>query len=116
MPSDRASQQRADYQTIIIGSGISGLFVALESRRLGPVLVLTKGSTDACNRRWTQGAVAAAVELLDSPEHHLADSIAAGAGLVHEEAARILCFEAQARIKDLVDYGVSFDSLGGAVA
>lgn len=101
---------------VVIGSGISGLFVALEARKLGPVIVLTKGSIDDCNTRWAQGGIAAAVGPLDSPEQHLADTIAAGDGLVDEEAARVLCAEAPARIRDLVDYGVSFDSLGGEVA
>ncbi|MEJ5220504.1 MAG: L-aspartate oxidase [Tepidiforma sp.] len=104
------------FAVIVVGSGISGLFVALEARHLGPVLVLTKGSIDDCNTRWAQGGIAAAVGPLDSPEQHLADTIAAGAGLVDEEAARILCYEAPARIRDLVRYGVSFDSLGGEVA
>lgn len=104
------------YAVIVVGSGISGLFIALEARTLGPVLVLTKGSVDDCNTRWAQGGIAAAVGPLDTPEQHLADTIAAGDGLVDEEAARILCYEAPARIRDLVAYGVSFDSLGGEVA
>ncbi|MBA4179321.1 MAG: L-aspartate oxidase [Anaerolinea sp.] len=104
------------YAAIIIGSGISGLFVALEARRLGPVLVLTKGSVDDCNTRWAQGGIAAAIGPMDSPEQHLADTLVAGAGLVDEAAARVLCFEAPARIRDLVKYGVAFDSLGGEVA
>lgn len=108
--------QRSSYALIVIGSGISGLFVALEARHLGPVLVLTKGSIDDCNTRWAQGGIAAAIGPLDSPEQHLADTIAAGAGLVDEEAARALCFEAPARIRDLVDYGVAFDSLDGELA
>ena len=116
MPTEQARPPRTEFRTIVVGSGISGLFVALEARRLGPVLVLTKGSIDDCNTRWAQGGIAAAVGPLDSPEQHLLDTIAAGAGLVDEEAARILCYEAPARIKDLVDYGVSFDSLGGEVA
>jgi len=107
---------RRDYNVIVIGSGISGLFVALETRHLGPVLVLTKGSIDDCNTRWAQGGIAAAVGPLDSPEQHLADTIAAGDGLVDEEAARVLCEEAPARIRDLIEYGVAFDSLGGEVA
>ena len=104
------------YAAIVIGSGISGLFVALEARRLGPVLVLTKGSIDDCNTRWAQGGIAAAVGPMDSPEQHLADTISAGAGLVDEAAAHVLCYEAPARIRDLVRYGVAFDSLGGEVA
>jgi L-aspartate oxidase len=107
---------RTDYAVIILGSGISGLFVALEARKLGPVLVLTKGSIDDCNTRWAQGGIAAAVGPLDTPEQHLADTIAAGAGIVDEHAARILCTEAAPRIRDLVRYGVAFDSLGGEVA
>jgi L-aspartate oxidase len=107
---------RRDYRVIVIGSGISGLFIALEARRLGPVLVLTKGSIDDCNTRWAQGGIAAAVGPLDSVGQHLADTIKAGAGLVDEAAARVLCYEAPARISDLVRYGVAFDSLGGEVA
>jgi L-aspartate oxidase len=105
-----------DYAVIVVGSGISGLFVALEARKLGPVLVLTKGSIDDCNTRWAQGGIAAAVGPLDSPQQHLADTIAAGDGLVNPEAARVLCDEAPGRIHDLVRYGVSFDALGGEVA
>ena len=102
--------------TIVIGSGISGLFVALEARHLGPVLVLTKGSIDDCNTAWAQGGIAAAVGPLDSPDAHLEDTIVAGAGLVDRAAAEVLTREAPARIRDLVDYGVRFDSLSGETA
>lgn len=112
----RLGNEQQDYAVIILGSGISGLFVALEARRLGPVLVLTKGSIDDCNTRWAQGGIAAAVGPLDSPDQHLADTIISGAGLVDEAAARILCSEAPSRIRDLVRYGVAFDSLGSEVA
>src|SRR6186713_609848 len=93
-PHRDRSPQRHDYAVIVIGSGISGLFVALEARKLGPVLVLTKGSIDDCNTRWAQGGIAAAVGPLDTPAQHLADTIAAGDGLVDPAAARVLCDEA----------------------
>jgi L-aspartate oxidase len=101
---------------VVVGSGISGLFLALEARRLGPVLVLTKGSVDDCNTRWAQGGIAAAVGPLDSPGLLLADTIAAGAGLVDEAMARVLCEEGPDRIRDLVRYGVAFDQVEGEIA
>lgn len=104
------------FSLIVIGSGISGLFVALQAREQGPVLVVTKGTIDESNTRWAQGGIAAAVGPLDSIDQHIADTIRAGAGLVDLEAARILCSEAPARVRDLVTYGVPFDELDGEVA
>lgn len=104
------------YRLIVIGSGISGLFAALEARRLGSVLVLTKGSIDDCNTKWAQGGIAAAVGAHDSVEEHLRDTIVAGAGIVDEVAAAILCREAPRRVRDLMTYGVAFDVLDGVVA
>jgi L-aspartate oxidase len=80
------------------------------------VLVLTKGSIDDCNTRWAQGGIAAPVGPDDSPEKHLRDTIVAGAGLVDEEAARVLTSEAADRIRDLVRFGVRFDTDHGEVA
>ena len=110
------SRTSGAYRTIVIGSGISGLFVALEARRLGPVLVVTKSAIEDCNTRWAQGGIAAAVGAQDSPQDHLRDTIAAGDGLVDEAAARVLCDEAPGRIRDLVRYGVAFDASEGQVA
>ena len=104
------------YDYIIAGSGIAGLYAALLAREHGTVLVLTKGSIDECNTRYAQGGIAAAVGPGDSPELHLRDTIEAGAGLVDEEAARILVSEAAERIRDLVRFGVPFDSVDGEVA
>src|SRR3970040_1682073 len=75
------------YDYIIVGSGIAGLYAALLAREHGSVLVITKGSVDDCNTRWAQGGIAAPIGPGDSAEKHLQDTIAAGAGLVDEEAA-----------------------------
>ncbi|MDO8611609.1 MAG: FAD-binding protein, partial [Dehalococcoidia bacterium] len=52
----------------------------------------------------------------DSPQKHLDDTIAAGAGLVDSEAARVLTAEAADRIDDLVRFGVPFDTQHGEIA
>jgi len=103
-----------DY--IIVGSGIAGLYAALLAREHGSVLVLTKGSIDDCNTRWAQGGIAAPIGAGDSAEKHLRDTIEAGAGLVDQEAARVLTSEAAARIEDLVRLGVPFDTQHGEIA
>ena len=110
------SGSASHYDYILVGSGIAGLYAALLARERGSVLVLTKGSIEECNTRFAQGGIAAAVGPNDSPELHLRDTIEAGAGLVDEEAARILVSEAAERIRDLARFGVPFDSVDGEVA
>jgi L-aspartate oxidase len=104
------------FDYVIVGSGIAGLYAALMAREHGSVLVLTKGSIDECNTKYAQGGIAAAVGPDDSADLHFEDTIEAGAGLVDEEAARILTSEAADRIADLVQFGVPFDSVDGEVA
>ncbi len=111
-----AGLTRNDYRTVVIGSGIAGLFIALEARRLGPVLVVTKGGIEDSNTGWAQGGIAAAIGPKDNPEAHLRDTLEAGAGLVDEAAARVLCDEAPERIKDLVLNGVQFDLHDGEIS
>lgn len=104
------------YDYIIVGSGIAGLYIALLAREQGSVLILTKGNIDDCNTKYAQGGIAAAIGKNDSPEIHFQDTIAAGDGLCDEEAVHILADEAPDRITDLVNFGVPFDTINGEVA
>ena len=104
------------FDFIIIGSGIAGLYTALLARRMGRVLILTKGSLDDCNTKHAQGGIAAPIGPGDSPELHFRDTIAAGAGLCDPEAVKILTEEAADRIHDLIELGVHFDTVNGEIA
>ncbi len=104
------SIQNQTYQTIVIGSGLAGLITALECHHTGPVLLVTKTSLGEGSTRYAQGGIAVAKKIGDSIEEHLVDTIAAGAGIVNEENARILVTEADASINILQKYGVIFDS------
>jgi len=104
------------YDYIIVGSGIAGLYTALLAKEHGSVLIITKGDIDDCNTRFAQGGIAAAIGRNDSPELHFRDTIAAGDGLCDEGAVRILVTEAPERITELVNLGVPFDTLHGEIA
>jgi L-aspartate oxidase len=104
------------YDYIVVGSGIGGLYTALMAKEQGSVLILTKGSIDDCNTKHAQGGIAAAIGKEDSTELHVQDTLNAGCGLCDEEAVNILAKEAPARITDLVQYKVPFDTLDGEIA
>jgi L-aspartate oxidase len=105
-----------EYDYVIIGSGIAGLYTALLAHEKGSVLVITKGTIDDCNTKHAQGGIAAPIGSNDSSELHFKDTIKAGAGLCNEEAVHILADEAPDRIYDLVRFGVPFDTVNGAIA
>ncbi len=106
----------ASRRPLIVGSGIAGLYVALRCRELGlRPTIITKSRLEESNTRYAQGGIAAAIGPTDSPALHLKDTIRAGDGLVDREAARVLTFEAPARIADLVRYGVPFDTVEGQI-
>jgi L-aspartate oxidase len=104
-----------NYDYIIVGSGIAGLYIALLAVKRGSVLILTKGSIDDCNTKYAQGGIAVAMGKDDSPELHFKDTIAAGAGLSDAEAVRILTDEAADCVADLIKFGVPFDTLNGEI-
>jgi L-aspartate oxidase len=99
----------------VLGSGVAGLSAAVrlaDPAQAGrPSLgVLTKGVLSQSATRWAQGGVAAVLGGdEDSTDLHLADTLAAGAGLCDEEAVRILVDEGPGRVHELITLGVEFD-------
>jgi L-aspartate oxidase len=101
------------FDVLVLGSGVAGLSAAV--RLAGPgsassLGVLTKGALSQSATRWAQGGVAAVLGGdEDSTDLHLADTLAAGAGLCDEEAVRILVDEGPGRVHELIALGVDFD-------
>ncbi|MFN3226434.1 MAG: L-aspartate oxidase [Hyphomicrobiales bacterium] len=95
---------------VIVGGGLAGLFCALKLAPR-PVTIVTAAPLGlGASSAWAQGGIAAAIAEGDTWQAHLADTIAAGAGLVDENMARLLVKEANVRIQDLLTYGVPFDT------
>ncbi len=102
-----------DYDVVVVGSGIAGLSAALNAAPNARVAVVTKGALDDGCSRFAQGGIAAAVGDDDSTELHFDDTIAAGRGLCHPDAVRVLVEEGPARIRQLIEWGVAFDTQDG---
>src|SRR4051794_331427 len=73
--------------------------------------VLTKGELHQATTRWAQGGVAAVLGGADpdSTDLHLADTLAAGAGLCDTDAVRVLVDEGPTRVNELIALGAAFD-------
>jgi L-aspartate oxidase len=97
------------YDFIVAGAGVAGLRAAIELNQHGSVLCLAKRELTESNTQYAQGGIAVALGPDDSPEIHLRDTLSAGAGLVNEEAARVLVTEGPERVLELLDWDVRFD-------
>jgi len=97
---------------LVLGSGVAGLSAAVRAAdvhgmRVG---VLTKGELHQSTTRWAQGGVAAVLGGdPDSTDLHLADTLAAGAGLCDLDAVRVLVDEGPVRVNELIALGAMFD-------
>ncbi len=97
------------FDFIIVGGGIAGLRAAIELAPAGRVLILTKAAVTESNTGYAQGGIAAAVGADDRPELHLADTLAAGAGLCDEGAVRVLVEEGPRGVRELIEWGTRFE-------
>ena len=102
----------ADLDLLVLGSGVAGLSAAVRAAQLHGmrVGVLTKAELQQATTRWAQGGVAAVLGGdPDSTDLHLADTLAAGAGLCDVDAVRVLVDEGPARVHELIALGAAFD-------
>ena len=98
-----------DYDVVIVGAGIAGLYTALNIDEKLTCLILAKESIDISNSWLAQGGIAAAIGLDDTPSFHYDDTITAGAGLCNPDIVKILCDEGPSDISKLVSLNVPFD-------
>jgi L-aspartate oxidase len=114
--SAKLNSERIETDFVIIGSGVAGLRAAADLGQVGRVLILTKTELMESNSRYAQGGIAAAMGESDSVELHVADTLAAGAGLCDEEAVSILAEEGPSDVQMLIDWGTEFDRIGRNLA
>ncbi|MFA5657843.1 MAG: FAD-binding protein [Oscillospiraceae bacterium] len=99
-----------NYDAVIIGTGIAGLYAALNLSRDMKILILTKKELTLCNSALAQGGIAGVYNNpADSPELHKKDTLVAGGYQNDPEALDILVNEAKIDIENIIRLGVDFD-------
>ncbi|MDR0905408.1 MAG: L-aspartate oxidase [Oscillospiraceae bacterium] len=97
------------FDVVIVGSGLAGLYTALNVETYRTCAILAKEEIDVSNSWLAQGGIAAAVAVDDNPTFHYEDTLTAGAGLCDREAVNVLVNEGPKEINRLVSQGVPFD-------
>lgn len=104
------------FSSVIIGSGIAGLYTALKiEQRLGlpgKVLLITKSNLGDSNSYYAQGGMVAVLKdnTVDSVESHVNDTLKAGAGLCELDSVKFISENSDKVVRDLLTFGVSFDT------
>jgi L-aspartate oxidase len=99
-------------RTLVLGSGLAGLYAALRAAETGEVVIVTRASLRESASFWAQGGVAAAVGRDDAAELHEADTLRVGRGLCRPAAVELLTEEAPRHLRRLRELGVDFDRHG----
>ena len=102
-------EEHLEFDVLIIGAGIAGLYTALSIDEKYSCCLMTKQGVEISNSWLAQGGIAAAISTDDTPEEHFSDTLIAGAGICGEDAVHVLVEEGPSDIRTLVSMSVPFD-------
>lgn len=97
---------------LVLGSGASGLTLALNLPSHLQVSVLSKGKLEHGATWYAQGGIAGVLDSSDSAEMHCKDTLVAGSNLSHIDAVRHTVEDGPESIHWLIDQGVPFTTEG----
>lgn len=99
-----------NYDVVIVGTGVAGLYSALNLSPKLKILIMTKRELKLCNSALAQGGVAAVYKPTDdNTQLHTNDTLIAGGFKNNVDAIKVLVNEAATEIQEIIDYGVNFD-------
>ncbi|MDH2915755.1 MAG: L-aspartate oxidase [Gallionella sp.] len=96
------------FDTLIIGSGLAGLSLALKLADRQKIGIVTKKHLLDGASAWAQGGIAAVQSPEDSLDEHISDTQTAGAGLCDPVTTRFVVERGAAAVNWLIEQGVLF--------
>ncbi len=105
-----------NFDFIVVGAGLAGLYAALQAAHHGTVALITKTSLEVSNSYLAQGGIAAVLGEDDSPEFHIEDTIRTGRELCNPEAVDILINQGREVVQSLINKGMPFDLVDGKIS
>jgi len=109
-PNPVIVDERVDF--LIIGSGIAGLWTALQLADFGRVILVTKKDEAESNTNYAQGGIAAVVSGADTIDAHVRDTLMVGGGLSDPRVVRRVVSAGPVLVRDLIEAGVRFTYRG----
>lgn len=104
------SELNKKYTVVIVGSGIAGLYGALNFPESVDILLLSKKERHQSNSSLAQGGVACVLDLEnDSYDLHIEDTLIAGKRENDLDAVTELCTQGPADVLKTIEYGVEYD-------
>lgn len=100
--------QQFQHDVLVVGSGASGLSLALQLAEHMKVAVLSKSELTEGATFYAQGGVSAVLDTCDSIDSHVEDTLNAGAGLCKPDVVRFVVEHGRESIQWLIDLGVDF--------
>lgn len=104
-------ENNCNFDVIIAGTGVGGLYTALNLPEDMKILVISKRELELCNSALAQGGVAAVYKPVDDDNItlHTNDTLVAGGFKNNPDSLKILVTEAAQEIQHILDIGVDFD-------
>lgn len=101
-----------ETEVLIIGSGVAGLYFALNLDKKIKVTIVSKGDLRECNSYLAQGGISKRRDFNDT-EAYFEDTMKAGLYKNNIDNVRIMIEESENNIDNLLSYGVPFDRSEG---
>ncbi len=100
---------------LVLGSGVAGLRAAIEAAKDVDVIVATKAEPTESNTNYAQGGIAISLAT-DDGAAHVADTLRVACGIGDRAAIELMVRESETSLRELMDFGASFDVADGVLA